>query len=114
MPEAMAKFLETDIGKKVMQSFSADVYRDGQLKSAGYDNALGAGPVWQGAVANDAPSPRVQGGNYYTQSAADSENSASPFTNSPSAVDAKKHASAITHENVQVLMKKINPDTASR
>jgi hypothetical protein len=109
--DAMAQWLKTDAGKKVMQSFSRDVYERGQLKSAGYYTAPlgpGSGSAYHGAVGNGTGITDRSGyNNTYSASAADTRvgNSASPYMNAGSAVADKRHPALVTKANIDKLMK---------
>jgi hypothetical protein len=108
--EALAKWYATENGKKVAATFARDVYERQQKATAlgnGYGQPLGpgSGTNWNGATGNGVGvMDRTQGGGVYSQSAADSQQSPSPFGNPPNAVD-KKHPALITKANIERLQK---------
>jgi hypothetical protein len=102
-PKAMMKY-EKAHREEFANKLRSDYARQ---QKDGYGAPLGIGSNWNGAVGSGAgTAPRVQG-NTYSGSAVDSQFSASPFANAPSAVDtSKRYANAITKDNIDTLMKK--------
>jgi hypothetical protein len=85
----------------------------------GYGSALGAGPVWNGAVGSGVGDhPDVKGNDYYTRTAANVDGTRLPTsvgTSLPLVDTSKRYANAITKDNIDVLMKRfgLNFDQAA-
>jgi hypothetical protein len=117
---AFAKFMK-DNTLEMAEKVRADNERQQKVGALGngYGAPLGVGSNYHGATGSGVGmTDRTGYNNTYSASAADTgvANSASPFTNAGSAVDAsKRHANAITKDNIDVLMKKfgLNFDQAA-